>query len=105
MPKSGNAGISYVGHGFQLRLLANYRDRFIVATPATNTANDTNINFRERRTLLDFKSLYRVNERFDVFLDVYNLTDEPTFTQSVAGRQTYTLWQGTSFSAGVNVRF
>lgn len=105
VPKSGNAGLSYVGHGFQLRLLANYRDKFVFSTPATNTANDTNINYRERRTIFDFKSLYRINERFDLFLDVYNLSDEPTSTQSVAGRQTYTLWQGTSYSAGVTARF
>ncbi len=105
VPKSGNFGVSYTGQKLQLRLLANYRSKFIITTPASNTANDTNINYREQRTMLDLKSLYRVNNKVDVFLDIYNLTDEPTQTQSVLGRQTYTLWQGTSFSAGVNVRF
>ena len=31
--------------------------------------------------------------------------DEPTSTYNTAGRENFTLTQGTSFSAGVNVRF
>lgn len=105
VPRSGNFGISYLGSKLQVRLMANYRGKFVFSTPATNLANDTNVAYREERTMFDLKTLYRLNSRFDLFLDVYNLTDEPTQTLSVAGRQTYTLWQGTTFSAGLNARF
>lgn len=108
VPKSANAGLSYIGHGLQLRVLAGYRGEFILAIPAavgTAVPNAGNTQYRDARTLWDFKSSYSINERYEVYLDVYNLTNEPTSTQRVANRQTFTLWQGTSFSAGVNVRF
>lgn len=104
VPKSGNFGLFYKLRGLELRLLANYRSKFIIVTPAENIASVANTKYRESRTLLDFKGSYRFNPRYTVYFDVYNLTDEPTLTQSVAGRQTYTLKQGVSLSAGVNIR-
>lgn len=108
VPESANVGLSYVDSRFQLRLLAGYRGEFVLSQPAVigaSVPNASNIQYRDERTLWDFKSLYRINDRFDIYLDVFNLTNEATSTVKVAGRETFTLWQGTSYSAGVNVRF
>ncbi len=105
VPRSGNFGLSYVDAKFQIRLMANYRSKFILTTPAGNVANESNIGYRGERMMIDLKTLYRINPRFDVYLDIYNMFDEPTSTYNTAGRENFTLTQGTSFSAGVNVRF
>ena len=97
-----------LGHGLQLRLMANYRSNFILAIPAEVNgvgANDSNTQYRDERVMWDFKSAYTFNKTYELFFDVYNLTNEPTGTVRVAGRETFTLWQGTTFSAGVNARF
>lgn len=108
VPKSANFGLSYIGYGLEVRVLAGYRSSFVYSAPpvvGSSGPNNSNTQYRDARTLWDLKTLYHVNRQLDVYLDVYNLTNEPTSTVNVAGRETFTLWQGVSFSGGVNYKF
>jgi iron complex outermembrane recepter protein len=99
-PRSGNAGISYVGYGLQARLLANWRDE------TYRGGADATTQYSESRLMLDLKLQYTIRRSYDVFLDVSNLTDEASSTSVLAGDlKYYRTNQGVSFSAGVKARF
>jgi TonB-dependent receptor len=99
-PRSGNAGISYVRHGLQARLLANWRDRYY-----RSGAGATSL-YQESRLLLDLKLQYTIRRSYDLFLDVSNLTDEATSTQVLERDLKYFRTnQGVAFNAGVKARF
>ena len=108
-PQSGNFGVAYVSPRLQLRLLANYRGPHIMRdgllSPSDPPANN-NATWLSSRTMLDFKSQFRVNDRIEFHLDIYNLTNEPTNEmRTESGRPAFTMWQGTGFSSGVKVRW
>ena len=100
VPKSGNAGMSYRYRGLDARLLFNWRGQMY---RGTTTGIDV---FNEPRLFVDLKLQYTINRRYDVFLDVTNVFDEPTSTfTTLNGINWYQLKQGTLFTAGVRGRF
>jgi len=102
VPHQSNIGVFYTGYGWDVRLLSNIRSRFIYAV---NNATDlSQSTYRDHRATMDFKARYTFNRRYDVFLNVDNLTDVPTQTANYLGRELFTLWQGTGYTLGFNIR-
>ncbi|MBI4626522.1 MAG: TonB-dependent receptor [Verrucomicrobia bacterium] len=99
-PRSGNTGINYRYRGLDARLLLNWTgERF----RGTNGGVDT---YSADRRLLDLKLQYTINRRYDVFLDMSNLTNEPVGTViALNGLRQFKENGGVFFSAGVRGRF
>jgi TonB-dependent receptor len=98
-PRSGNAGLTYRFRGLDVRLLGNWTD---LKYTSTNVAD---IYFKER-TMIDVKLQYSINRRYDVFLDINNLTDEaPRTNVTLNGLHFFKTNQGIGFTAGVRGRF
>jgi TonB-dependent receptor len=105
-PRAANAGLSYIGHGLQLRLLANWEGRFYRTVSATGLTDVT----ADPRFIVDFKAQYRINRRYELYLDVQNLTNEYVFTQvrhagDIKGLKFYSQRMGTIYSTGVKLSF
>jgi iron complex outermembrane recepter protein len=116
-PHSFNAGLTYRGHGLDLRLMANYRGKFYRSTTNGNFGSGAGVLpgttafevYQHARTLLDFKAQYTLNRTYSLYFDVYNLTNDWTNNDYVRlfGRDipSYAAGAGTSFKAGVTARF
>ena len=99
-PRSGNAGLNYRFRGFDVRLLANWTD---VKYKSTNGGIDV---YADERLFLDVKMQYSIRRKYDVFLDISNLTDEPTRTDiALSGPRFFATNQGVGFVGGVRARF
>ena len=99
-PSSGNAGINYRFRGLDARLLYNWTGQ---KYKSTNGGIDV---YAAERRFLDLKLQYTINRRYDVFLDMTNLTDEPARTDiALNGPRFFKTHQGTLFSAGVRGKF
>jgi TonB-dependent receptor len=105
-PKAANGGISYVGHGLQARLLANWEDSFF-RTVSVNGVNDV---IADPRFIVDFKLQYRINKRYEFYLDVQNLTNTYVHTQLRNAGEFHNLTfyaqrMGTIYSTGIRLSF
>ena len=102
-PRSGAAGLSYRGYGFQANLLAKWEDRYFGPYQDTGTLRV----YQEPRTLYDLKLQYRFLKRYDAYLDVYNLFDtSPRSDVSEDGRiRFFRTKMGVGYSGGVRARF
>ncbi|WP_419570671.1 TonB-dependent receptor [Rheinheimera sp.] len=60
--------------GFETRLSARYRDKFVSEQVAVEAQT---VNF-DGETVLDYQASYQINDQFGVLFQVNNLTDEPT---------------------------
>lgn len=99
-PRSGNGGINFRYRGLDARLLANWTDEKYKGTVAGIDV------YNETRLMFDVKLQYTINRRYDVFLDVNNITDEPPRTDaSLNGLKFFKTNQGVGFVAGVRGRF
>lgn len=100
-PRTINAGLSYVGHGFEARLMANYKSQ-------TYQGGSGGVDFDSAaRTWVDLKLRYAFSKRYAAELNVGNLTN--TFENkwySSDGRLPFGLIKpGTSYTAGVTAKF
>ena len=99
-PRNANAGVSYVKHGLDVRLLANYLGKTYQSGAGVQSI------YTEERLLLDFKGGYQINRTYSLFLDVINLTDEPARAWVLENNlKLYNAKQGIGFSAGIKARF
>ncbi len=99
-PRSGNAGINFRYRGLDARILGNW-----AAEKYKSTVGGIEV-YNEERFMLDLKLQYTINRRYDVFLDVNNLTDEPPRTDvALNGLKFFRTNQGVGFSAGFRGRF
>jgi iron complex outermembrane recepter protein len=73
LDKTANAGISWRGYGFDLRLLANWRGEY----KSSNSTNPALVQFQKDRIFVNWKSRYAVSKRLSLFLDVENVFSEP----------------------------
>jgi TonB-dependent receptor len=100
VPRSGNAGINYRYRGLDARLLFNWTGEKYRGTTAGIDQFDLD------RLFVDLKLQYTLSRRYDVFLDVTNLTDEPVLTiTTLSGIRWFKTTQGVLFTAGVRGRF
>ncbi len=99
-PRSANVGLTYVGYGLDARLLANYRSKTYVGGAGLSSL------YQAERVMLDLKLQYTINRTYQVFLDVNNLTDEPTRTDVMENDVKYFAgWNAIGFTTGVRARF
>lgn len=116
-PRSANAGLTWRGHGLDLRIMMNYRSEFFRSSTSGNFGSGVGVLpgtmlydvFQHARTLWDFKAQYTFNRVYSFYFDVYNLTNDWTNNDYVHafGREipSYAAGAGTSFKAGVTARF
>jgi outer membrane receptor protein involved in Fe transport len=62
------------------------------------------------RFIVDFKGQYRINRRYELYLDIQNLTNEYVFTQvrnagDIKGLKFYGQRMGIIYSTGVRMNF
>lgn len=69
-PVTGNMALSYSRKGITVRLLANHRGRYL----NSYNVNDSRLTYSRSYTHLDLKTQYNISKRYDVYLDVNNLT-------------------------------
>jgi hypothetical protein len=99
-PRAANVGLSYVAYGLQARLLANWQDAYYITGAGSASV------YADRRLLVDLKTQYRVNERYELYFDVLNMTDEFTRTQVLEGGLKYdSLRSGIVYRTGVKLSF
>lgn len=103
-PRTANAGISYVNHRYQVRLLGNWRDR---AYGSNQGAQSGGIDFyREARLSLDLKANYRINKTYDIYADIMNLNKAANREDfSSSGLPWIRNLPGRVFNVGMNARF
>lgn len=99
-PRTANAGLSYVGFGAQVRLLANWNDRYYRSGEGTTSV------YSDPRLMVDFKAQLRLSRRVEIYLDVLNLTNEFNVTFVREGGLKYNAQkQGTLYATGVKLTY
>ncbi len=100
-PFIGNIGISYIQSRVNLRASFNYRHKYLTSF----NANESRAGYAAARPTLDIKTLYNINRRISVYLDVVNVLKEPDRqTQFGFGRANTTHLMSPQFFFGVNLR-
>ena len=103
VPKTGNAAITYLGYGWNVRLHAVWRDTYLV----TNSANPALLVYQEPKLQVNLKTRYTFSPRVAVFCDIENLNKSP-ITETYAGtkdRPTQTRIVVAKVVAGISGRF
>ena len=72
-PFIANVGVSYIQNRLNLRASFNYRHKYLVGF----NANESRATYAAARPTLDLKTLYNVNRRLSLYLDVVNVLMEP----------------------------
>lgn len=100
-PRVANVGLSYVGHGWQVRPLLNWRDKTYQGTSGSTDYDST------ARTRVDLKAQYSLGKRYSVELSVFNLTNEPDdqFISSDGRLPFAQLKSGVAYSLGITGRY
>ncbi len=84
-----------------LRASFNYRHKYLTSF----NANESRAGYAAARPTLDIKTLYNINRRISVYLDVVNVLKEPDRqTQFGFGRANTTHLMSPQFFFGVNLR-
>ena len=100
-PFIGNIGISYIQSRVNLRASFNYRHKYLTSF----NANESRAGYAAARPTLDLKTLYNINRRISVYVDVVNVLKEPDRqTQFGFGRANTTHLMSPQFFFGVNLR-
>jgi TonB-dependent receptor len=73
IPQNGNAGIGYRGYGFDLRVQAVYRGRYLRAFSTTPSL----VTFQKSKTTWNWKSRYDISRKLSLFLDLENVFEAP----------------------------
>ena len=72
-PMTANAGVSYIRGKLTVRVQYNYTDEFL----SSYNANQSRLWYTIRRRTVDLKTMYRVTDKIDAYLDFNNIFDEP----------------------------
>jgi TonB-dependent receptor len=116
-PHSYNAGLTYAGGNFALRLLGNYRSEFYRSSASGTFGSGAGVMpgtgvyevYQHSRFLLDFKLQYNLGRRHVIFFDVYNLTRDYGANDyaHILGYEvpSYASGAGTSYKIGATTRF
>jgi iron complex outermembrane recepter protein len=97
----------YDKHGFEVRLAGNWRDEYLLqfGQNQNNSAFGAEATFVNPSLQFDFSTSYQFTEKFNVYFEALNLTDE---TQSTHGRfdnQLLDVWAyGRRFAVGARFR-
>lgn len=97
-PRTVNAGVSYVADGWQLRLLGNWDGRYYRGGAGAAST------YADSRFILDFKGQYRINQRYELFFEAMNLTNEFVLTTVLENDiKANSLRKGIFVTAGVKI--
>jgi iron complex outermembrane recepter protein len=100
-PFIANVGVSYIRSRWSLRASYNYRARYLSGF----NANESRATYFHARPVVDVKTLYNINRRFSVYLDVVNVFMNPDRqTEFGYGRPQTTHLMRPQFFFGVNGR-
>jgi len=72
-PMTANAGISYIRGKITVRLQYNYTAGFL----SSYNANQSRLWYTIHRRTVDVKTMYRLTDKIDAYLDLNNVLDEP----------------------------
>jgi TonB-dependent receptor len=72
-PITANAGISYIRGKVSLRLQYNYSGRYL----SSFNANQSRLIYAKARPIVNIKTEYHISRRYDFYLDVVNVLNEP----------------------------
>lgn len=100
-PRTLNAGLSYIGKGWQVRPLVNWQDR-------TYKGVSGNADYESAsRVRVDLKIEKTLGKNYSVELAVFNLTNQPDESLiSLDGRRPFAqVWSGIAYNLGVTGRF
>ncbi len=103
-PRQLNAGINFRYRGFDANLQCNYtaeryKSTFVAGPVSVDVYNESRLKF-------DLKLQYSFKRRYDIFLDIDNLTDEsPRTDVTLNGLKWFATNQGVGFTSGVRARF
>jgi iron complex outermembrane recepter protein len=103
LPKSGNVGLSYRGHGFDLRILATYRGEYLVS----NSTTPALVQYQVAKTTWNWRSRYAFSRNLSVFFDVDNVFAVPLDDRYRLYQERGDSWRNFAqkFVAGVTGRF
>jgi len=73
IPKAGNAAITYLGYGLNLRLNAVWRDTYL----AGSSANAALLRYQEPKLQVNLKTKYSFSPKLSVYCDIENLNKSP----------------------------
>ncbi len=73
LPMSGNIGLSYRGHGFDLRLLATHRGEYLTS----NSTTPALVQYQVAKTTWNWRSRYTFSRGLGIFFDVDNIFAVP----------------------------
>ncbi len=100
-PFIANVGISYIRDRWNLRASYNYRHRYLVGF----NANESRAVYAAARPTLDIKTIYNINRKISVYLDVVNVTMTPDREREFGfGRAQVTHLMRPQFFFGMNFR-
>lgn len=100
-PRTLNLGVSYVGHGWQIRPMLNWIDR-------TYRGSSGVVNYDSlARTWVDLKVQYTFSRRITAEVSIFNLTNEAESLLVSSGKRLpfVKIKPGTAYSFGVTGRF
>lgn len=80
VPKAGNVALTYLGHGFNIRLNGVWRSEYLI----TNSANAALLVFQEPKFQVNLKTRYNLNRTTSIYCDIENLNKSP-ITETWAG--------------------
>lgn len=102
---SANLVLFYDKNDLAVRFAYNWRDDFLSGTGQDNVGAGPP-SYTEDYTQLDMSASYWVNDNFQVFMDVLNITDETTRAYGRSVRQTLSAAQfGTRYNFGLRYKF
>lgn len=100
-PFIANVGVSYIQNKWNLRASYNYRHKYLTGF----NANESRATYSAARPAVDIKTLYNVNRRLSLYLDVVNVFMQPDRqTQFGYDRPQTTHLMRQQFFFGANVR-
>jgi hypothetical protein len=101
VPEVGNLGLSYIRNPITVRLQFNHTGRYL----SSYNASPARLLYRRERNTLNIKSVYNINRKFDLYMDVYNVFNDPNRLFEWYGGRPDNIRKGhVMFLAGVNGR-
>lgn len=73
VPVAANLGISYIRNPWSIRVQAKYKGKFL----DTYNADPSRLIWGMPQTVVDVKTQYNINRRFGLYMDVYNIFNDP----------------------------
>ena len=99
-PRLGNAGVSYIRGKVSVRVQVNHRGQYL----SSFNTNISRMVYARKRTAVDFKSVYYISKRYNVYLDVNNVLMEPDRGTIIGGRPGAYQVLTPQFYFGINAR-